>query len=178
MSLSSFPFYQYALRKGEPITPRDAVYKTKKAKDRGEAIDFFRRLEEMGWGQTITTPRTIKFEAFEERKSSPPKTTTVTTATSEETSSHNHTQPSQSNNPGSTTNVTATTTDRSHTALIERNTENSVPSITNARHQPETKKSLDNQSRLTSPHKSIDDFQVGQKVRVDGLQLIITAVFI
>ncbi|NES64482.1 MAG: hypothetical protein F6K24_04025 [Okeania sp. SIO2D1] len=70
-----FQLYQYALRKGEPITPRDAVYKTKKAKDRGEAIDFFRRLEEMGWGRTITTPRTIKFEAFEERRVSDPSTT-------------------------------------------------------------------------------------------------------
>lgn len=45
--------------------------------------------------------------------------------------------------------------------------------VTNACHQSENKRSLDNQSRLTDPHESIDDFQVGQKVRVDGLQLTI-----
>ncbi|MCL2933177.1 MAG: DUF3987 domain-containing protein [Trichodesmium sp. MAG_R03] len=62
-----FQLYQYALRKCKAITPRDAVYKTRKCKNRGEAIEFFRRLEEMGYGQTVTTSKTIKFEAFPER---------------------------------------------------------------------------------------------------------------
>ncbi len=120
----------------------------------------------------ITTSRTIKFEAFEERKSPPPPPT-VTTVTSESNSSSNCTQPIHSNNHVPSTDTPATITQRSQTAIKERDTEDSVPSITNACHQPETKKSPDNQSRPTSPHKSINDFQVGQKVRVDGLQLTI-----
>ena len=62
---------------------------------------------------------------------------------------------------------------RNQAAIKERDTEDSVPSITNACHEPETKKSPDNQSYPTPPHKSINDFQVGQKVRVDGLSLVI-----
>ncbi|NEP86272.1 MAG: hypothetical protein F6K18_05230 [Okeania sp. SIO2C2] len=45
--------------------------------------------------------------------------------------------------------------------------------FTNACHQSQNKRSLDNQSRATYSHKSIDDFQVGQKGRVDGLQVTI-----
>ncbi|MGB3512975.1 MAG: DUF3987 domain-containing protein [Microcoleaceae cyanobacterium] len=170
-----FQLHQYALRKGEPITPRDAVYKTKKAKDRGEAIDFFRRLEQMGWGRTITTSRTIKFEAFEEKKAPPPESaeSTVTADTSESKSSSNHAQPSHSNHSDPSTETTATTTHRSQTAVRDGDIEDNVPTVTNPSHQPEIKTSLDNQTRSKPPHQSINDFRVGQKVRVDGLSLVI-----
>ena len=176
-----FQLHQYALRKGEPITPRDAVYKTKKAKNRGEAIDFFRRLEQMGWGRTITTPRTIKFEAFEERKSPPPERTesTVTGDTSEEVKSHNQAQPSHSNNSGSSAETTATTTSRSQTAVRDRDIEDNVSTVTHVYQQSEVQKISDKQMYPTPPQKfnsvppSINDFRVGQKVRVDGLHSLV-----
>ncbi|MDJ0516014.1 MAG: DUF3987 domain-containing protein [Trichodesmium sp. MO_231.B1] len=129
-----FQLYQYALRKGEPITPRDAVYKTKKAKDRGEAIDFFRRLEEMGWGRTISTPRTIKFEAFEERRVSDPSTTVqVVTKISEFGDSLP--KPVMAVTSEVETQINTTTSDRRQTTVLERDTEQAVTTLTDTSHR-------------------------------------------
>ncbi|MGD1702509.1 DUF3987 domain-containing protein [Dapis sp. BLCC M229] len=124
-----FQLYQYALRKGEPITPRDAVYKTKKAKDRGEAIDFFRRLEEMGWGRTITTPRTIKFEAFEERRISDPSTT-VQVVTKISKSGDSLPKPVTVVTSEVETQVNAATINKTQTPVIDRDTDQVVTTVT------------------------------------------------
>ncbi|NEQ37724.1 MAG: DUF3987 domain-containing protein [Okeania sp. SIO3I5] len=59
--------YQLALRKNQPITPRD-VKRSGHAKTLNQAIEDFRRLEAMGYGQTIKTSRTCKFVANKEPK--------------------------------------------------------------------------------------------------------------
>ena len=128
--VSFFQLYQYALRKGEAITPTDAVYKTRKAKNRGEAIDFFRRLEEMGWGRTITTPRTIKFEAFEERKVSDPLPTAPNVKTPK-TDGNSLSEPVLVKVSAVETQEIDLGGDRSQTAVMERDTDSTVPSVNN-----------------------------------------------
>lgn len=59
--------YQLALRKNQPITPRD-VRRGGYVKETNQAIELFRRLEEMGYGQVIKTSQTYKFVASKEKK--------------------------------------------------------------------------------------------------------------
>ena len=59
--------YQLALRKNQPITPRD-VKRGGYVKETNQAIELFRRLEDMGYGQVIKTSQTYKFLANTERK--------------------------------------------------------------------------------------------------------------
>ncbi len=120
-----FQLYQYALRKGEPITPRDAVYKTRKCKDRGEAIDFFRRLEEMGWGKTITTPRAIKFEAFEYNVKE-----SVTTVTEQEEISNSPPIESIPTVPKVEINSNVATSDISSNSDVQQETKTSATTVT------------------------------------------------
>ena len=59
--------YQLALRKNRPITPRD-VRRGGYVKTANQAIELFRRLEDMGYGQVVKTSQTYKFLANTERK--------------------------------------------------------------------------------------------------------------
>jgi len=58
--------YQLALRKNQPITPRD-VRRSGFVRTTNKAIEQFRQLEAMAYGQIIRTTKTYKFMANKER---------------------------------------------------------------------------------------------------------------
>ena len=58
--------YQLALKKNEPITPR-TLKRAGYIKITDEAIEHFRKLEAMGYGEVVKTTQTHKFVAYQEQ---------------------------------------------------------------------------------------------------------------
>ncbi len=150
--------YQLALKKNEPIAPRD-VKRAKHVDDISEAVRLFQRLEEMGQGRVIKTSQTHKFVAYSE-----PKTGEV----AEGDRRWQQTTATFSNNLEPNTTPTSDNKGGSKVAV------DSNPDT--AKDTPEIwqygSTSFFKQEVTYSQPQSINDFKVGQKIHIDGSHYI------